>query len=465
MTQYESLSGATRISESDMDFYLTQYVKTRGLLKDDAFQSQGQNEPRYKADKQLWNDVIRDQEIYESRRIFLDEFAILDWIPQSPGLYHTAGATDARHNARNFIIERNNGLVVFDPYGKAQMIRGGVGCLRLSMKPVAGKELKFLCASKSGVAHRGFIIAMDSQRYKDVAPLIHKHGAIIANILGELRYWPRDRSFPFYYEEYIPRVYLLVESVSVLGYVSRFGTLDVTAAVTFEGEVERQSGRYYTYSHFDPARKESLSECINWLRINYVENRYGGRVLTDFDELTSHFPDSYFPVKILMNPQTSASDISNLILRNFGISSDSIVIEQLKIEGGIMSNITITGDGNVVGNNNQVITTIHKGLAGSDLRELGAAFALLKGEIIQLQNIPDKVKNRAVRAVQDAEEEAADKNGEENVIVESLQRAKEVLEESGETYDTVKSWGKRLFDLGKIIVQYYPAIKNLIDWL
>ena len=465
MNKFESLSGASILRQGDMEFHLMQFLKARGLLKDNAIQASGRKEFHYKSDEQLWNDIINKKEIYESQRIFLEEFAILDWVPQSPGLYHTRHAASARRDAENFIIERSNEFVVFDPYGKASMIKGGVGCLRVAIKSIGGHDLKFLCASKSGVAHKGIIVAMFPHTYSKVANLINTSGAVIANIVGEFRYWSHDQKLPFYLEVEVPRTYLLVEDVNVLGQSSRFGKLDVTAAVTFEGNVDGDPGKYFTYAHFDPARKESLSECINWMRVNYVEKRYRGKVLTDFDELISHFPDSYFPVKVLMNPQVSTSYISKLISQGFGIQPDSLVIEQLHIEGGIMSNITITGDGNVVGNNNQVVTTIHKGLASTDLRELGEAFALLKGEIIQLQNIPEKIKNRAVRAVEDAEDEAADKSGDKNTIVESLKRAKEVLEESGETYDKAKTWGKRLFDLGKTIVQYFPIIKNLITWL
>jgi len=117
----------------------------------------------------------------------------------------------------------------------------------------------------------------------------------------------------------------------------------------------------------------------------------------------------------------------------------------------------ITGDGNVIGNNNIVVTKINKGLMGSDLRELGEAFALFRGEVMQLQSVPEKVKNQAVRAVEDAEEEAADKSPNSETIEKSLTRAKEVLEVAGETYDKAKGWGKRLYDLGNVLVKIIPA--------
>lgn len=120
-----------------------------------------------------------------------------------------------------------------------------------------------------------------------------------------------------------------------------------------------------------------------------------------------------------------------------------------------MGKIIITGDGNVVGNYNTV--TVHKGLQSDDLRQLGEAFALLRGEIEQL-SVPEKVRNQTIRAVEDAEEEASDKSADVDTIKNSLNRAKEILEDAGEVYDKTKSWGKRLSDLAQTMIKYYPTV-------
>jgi hypothetical protein len=57
-------------------------------------------------------------------------------------------------------------------------------------------------------------------------------------------------------------------------------------------------------------------------------------------------------------------------------------------------NVTITGDGVVIGNNNNVVTSINKGLSSGVLKELGESFALLRGEVIQSEKIVQKVRNR-----------------------------------------------------------------------
>ncbi len=82
---------------------------------------------------------------------------------------------------------------------------------------------------------------------------------------------------------------------------------------------------------------------------------------------------------------------------------------------------------------------------------------MLRGEITQLDTVPEKTKNQAVRAIQDAEEEAADSNPDETVVVDSLRRAKDVLDAAGETYDTSKAWGQRFIELGKALAVAIPA--------
>lgn len=127
--------------------------------------------------------------------------------------------------------------------------------------------------------------------------------------------------------------------------------------------------------------------------------------------------------------------------------------------------IKVTGKGIVIGNDNKVITSINKGLAKGELRELGNTFALLLGEILQNHAISQKVKNHATRAVQDAEDEAADKDPDPKMIVDTLGRTKEAIEASGQVYDRAKGWGKRLAEVANILTKVIPAAAPLISSL
>jgi hypothetical protein len=123
--------------------------------------------------------------------------------------------------------------------------------------------------------------------------------------------------------------------------------------------------------------------------------------------------------------------------------------------GGSM--IHITGDGNVIGNGNNVVTKINKSLADNKSVDLANAFALLKGEILQSANITEKMRRSAVRAVEDAEDEAAEGQSDPKKIETALQRAKTTLEESGQVFDAAKGWGQRLIILSDVMTRVIPA--------
>lgn len=157
----------------------------------------------------------------------------------------------------------------------------------------------------------------------------------------------------------------------------------------------------------------------------------------------------------------SHMDLSNMAVRlpDFVTSARS--------ERPSMATIQITGDGNVIGSNNQVVTHIHKGLMGNELRAVGEAFAFLKADIFQSTQIPEKIRKRVVRVIEDAEEEMADPKRDQSTIEDDLKRAKGMLEDAGETYDAAAGWGKRLAELARVLLRVLPGVwpwlRTLLD--
>ena len=133
----------------------------------------------------------------------------------------------------------------------------------------------------------------------------------------------------------------------------------------------------------------------------------------------------------------------------------------IRLRGQQMTKIynigAIEGKVVVLGDDNRIVTTIHEGLSTDDLREIGEAFALVRAEVNDLDSVSEKVRNRAIRAVQDAEDEAGDVRPDSNIIEQGLRRAKDVLESSGEVYDKSESWGKRLWELGTALAKVIPG--------
>ena len=149
---------------------------------------------------------------------------------------------------------------------------------------------------------------------------------------------------------------------------------------------------------------------------------------------------------------------SELYLRRSWHDKDAVetLVEHIISEKTTM-NITITGDGNVIGKHNNVVTKINERLSGQELHQLGEAFALFRAEVLQIESVPDKLRNRAVRAIEDAEEEAADQKPDQKSIEDGLKRAKDILESADQVYDKSVNWGKRLSTLAQVLMKMMPS--------
>lgn len=117
----------------------------------------------------------------------------------------------------------------------------------------------------------------------------------------------------------------------------------------------------------------------------------------------------------------------------------------------------VTGDGNVVDNKGTVVVTINKELAASKSKELAEAFALLKADITRTSALSEKSRRTAIRAVEDAEEEAAEAKPNPERIEDHLKRVTSVLKESGQVFDGASEWGPRLTRLAVVLGQTIPA--------
>jgi hypothetical protein len=452
-------------------YFIKEYLQSRGLLKQDFFAVQGRKRVEYWSEDQFWQDVIQSGQVYETCQVTLKEFLLSQWIPRSPGQYYTLEARRSREAAQHFIKSRsrdysqNKDYVVFDPYGKSEMVKGGVGCLRLGQKQIANDNLHFLCATSSGITHKGLIVGLRRDLYERLIEDMERYGAVSCNIFGQVRYWSCEDMLPTYTPRHIPRMYLYAEKIVPLRRAES-NTLDVTAAVLFRGNVDGEEGTFFVYSHFDPGNRHSLDrtidQCVDWMEKIYVRGLYDGRILTDFDEIAPRFDDVSFPVRALMNPRTDRRAMVNMCSelylhcsRHDGEKIENLV-EQIISERTMTMNITITGDGNVVGSNNKVVTKINEGLSGQDVRQLGEAFALFRAEVLQI-DAAEKVRNRATRAIEDAEEEAADKSPDPKTIEDGLKRAKDILESADQVYDKSVNWGKRLSTLAQVLMKTIPT--------
>jgi len=339
--------------------FLKEYLQSRGLLKQDFLAVQGRRKVEYWSEEQFWQDVIRSERVYATCQVKLKEFSLTQWIPRAPGQYYTSAARKSRNNAEHFIKSRsrhqsrNTDYVVFDPYGKSEMVKGGVGCLRLAQKQVGSETLHFLCATSSGVTHKGLIVALRQELYEELIADIERFGGVCCDVFGQIRYWSGKDLLPTYTPKHIPRMYLYADKIIPLRRTDS-NIFDVTAAVLFEGKVDGVEGTFFVYSHFNPAKRHSLDhtieQCVDWMEKSYVKGLYGGRILTDFDEVAPRFEDVSFPVKALMNPKTDASEVLDMCSKLYESQSfvDKSLVEslvrQVITEKTTGTSITIVGE-------------------------------------------------------------------------------------------------------------------------
>jgi hypothetical protein len=198
------------------------------------------NDKRYRTNDDFWRDVISET-LRANTIIEFDEFELTEWIPWSPGAFHTEQAKAARQEAWNYRRpnldavfpaaarktlrakpevavrsdpESNFDGVVFEPQGKLSMIQGGVGCVRL--QPVelrSRREFWLMGATSSSVVHEGILVALNDDLYDKFGDDISRGGLHCEEIVGRLRF-VRDLD-QLVYRTGIPKLYVEVDKVKV----------------------------------------------------------------------------------------------------------------------------------------------------------------------------------------------------------------------------------------------------------
>jgi hypothetical protein len=252
-----------------------------------------------KTNEQVWRLFVEER-LYDTRRVTLEHVHLFEWFPIAPGKFHTPEAREQRGMAYQ-MMEHIGGRVYFNPAGKASMIHGGVGAVRLRPRTITGEPHYFMTASSSGVCHEGFPVLVPRRFYGPLKARILAEGAVPVNLSGEMRYVPKDTLTFFGQRREIPLLYLHVDDLRVLP-APRSGVTSylVSVAVSFAGEFEGRQGLYATFASFDPAERDGLAQASTWLEQIYVAGQHKGAVVTDFDEMRPRFPDAVFGLPDLM---------------------------------------------------------------------------------------------------------------------------------------------------------------------
>ncbi len=280
---------------------------------------------------ELWRQ-FQAEELYDTRRVTLEHFHLFEWFPRVPGKFHTPQAAGRRYEAYQFREQTADGRTYFTPLGKALMVTdGGVGAVRLRPRLLpdlsgGAETYYFMTASSNGVCHEGFPVLVPRRFYGAIKARLLVEGAAPAVVHGEMRYIPDDVVTLFRTSREIPRLYLVVDDLTLLPQprpdVTRYL---ITVAVSFQGRFQGRPGTYLAFASFDPAERTGLGRAVEWLE-NYAVDLYKGAILTDFDETKpqfAHFPQASFSLAGLMQGELDPAALTQL-LEKLGYSAAEV---------------------------------------------------------------------------------------------------------------------------------------------
>lgn len=264
----------------------------------------------YTDNESFWRDAL-SQKLYPGKRIKLKDFHIIEWLPFSPGCFFTPTAIQARKDA---LILWQDKLQEYSPNGKASMISGGIGSIRLAEKIVDENTIYFLGVSSSGISHEGIPIVLKSTCYNQIIELIKTHGGSKATLLGYLKQLPGN-IISLNYAQGIPRYCFCTEEI-LSPKPSENNSLLVTVAIMFLTHPEKYinlSSRNHSWSYcsFVPRASNNLEKEVDWLT-QYAKRYSEGSplILTDFDEQYQLFDCKIeFPISDIVSGKINMKDL------------------------------------------------------------------------------------------------------------------------------------------------------------
>jgi len=349
-----------------------------------------QPDRRYSDNRAIWNAVLNER-LRASITVVLEDFYLFEWFPRSPGLFYTPDAEQSRRYAHEFEIPypgpaqsrgvgetgRPEGqtyipgfMHIFNPFGKLEMLKGGIGSIRLQDKEIDGERLWFMTASSNCTAHEGFPIALPDYYYQRMIDQIINNGIAPFTITGTLRFVPD--SLHTLYEDYtrVPQLYLKIDNIQPSARKPGQDEIPrVSVAVSFRSKEFGASNIFYSYVTFFPSQPGSLASRVDWLENIYVKSMYHGEIITDFDEHSHRFEGAVFslkkvfeqkPTMVVVNQWVQNTTISgnpNIFLTGFAqINAERV--ENMTQDNRIyhIGNHTIVNIDSTLNNVNQTIT-------------------------------------------------------------------------------------------------------------
>jgi hypothetical protein len=345
----------------------------------------------FSTNNELWRALIAER-LRATATVELKDFWLSEWFPLRPGLFHSSGGEASRRAAQSWLLTgpeasramrtfreqygreippafvqhlESSSTRIYNPYGKALMLDGGVGCVRLKSKRLPIGEVWFMGATSEPVAHQGIPVALPDNLYRAFIDQLASSGSIRCSLTGELRHVPPDFDPLYWGLVDLPQVYVLVDRLipSLVIPDAKFVAdgavmIEATTAYHRSGESRLADGIFAAYASFYPGLHGSISKAAKWLADAYAGELLGGTVLTDFDEQVRRFGNAIFSLECVMDGCVSAAGAGRLLGKSeIGQSRIQQFIERIEIVNADVRNtyvsdsdnvVVVVGDGNAV---------------------------------------------------------------------------------------------------------------------
>lgn len=284
-------------------------------------------EASFNSNEEAWQAILSGW-VTEGREVVLNQFQVSDWFPRAPGLFYTHEAMDARHEAFSYIDPNfklapvneeskekkrrtRDYTLVFTPEGKLSMLQGGIGAVRLKPVRISDEPFWLMTASSDGITHAGVPLAVPRRICTSLLPYIHQFGAVCATVRGEIEFVPDPFTRLFNRSVRVPKVLLKVREVtSVMRPEKR---LENSVAVSFVSDFQGPVRIYSTYVTFSPGVAGSFDRAMSWMKEEYVEGAYKGKIITDFDQVQTVFPEANLALSKVMNRAVSQGEMREAV--------------------------------------------------------------------------------------------------------------------------------------------------------
>jgi len=310
-----------------------------------VFYSKGAQIPPAMADhtfdsnKTFWK-YISDQYRIFSGRVKLENMAVTDWFPRTPGRYYTQNAVETRKRVQPSSMTPN-GFAIYEPDMKASLIdQGGLGTLRFKRTSFDGNDYYLGTASSTRYCHTGVPIAIPQYFIdRDEHFFAHKY-----DLFGTLADVPPKIDALAHYTHNTPHIFLVVDDLKrkepskpplIITPAILFVSEQLAASLDPNYKSDDKLATFASYITCASQSKVILDEAREWIW-SYT-NKYEGRIITDYDEQMPAFPDAPLSIAKVISGQVTHQVINQYMGTYYG---DIVIrsLDSLNMSGGTVVN-------------------------------------------------------------------------------------------------------------------------------